>query len=114
MSAYRFHRYHIFKGDELLKVNKLTRQDLIERISDESAVDTKVVHKVLDTFFTVVIDALKENMAISIYGFGTFQLKYFKARVKHNSNTKQKSVIPGRYLPKFSFSKTVTSTIKKQ
>lgn len=55
----------------------------------------------LDAFVLIVQDAIQHGDTVCMHGFGTFGLKYRKPR-KSRLNGEER-VIPGRYVPKFSF-----------
>lgn len=89
------------------------RSDLIAIVADKTQLDEQTVRVVFDTLVESIIQLLKTDHIVSIYRFGVFQNKFFKSRVKRDPNTKQEAILPGRFLPKFTFSSTVTSDLKK-
>lgn len=69
--------------------------------------------KDIDTIIKLLVDnivkVLKEGEHITIRGFGTFWLSYRKGNVMINHVTKEKMVIPDRYITRF----TVGEHLKK-
>lgn len=61
------------------------------------------VENVLDALVQVIEESLKKGDPVTIHGFGTFGLKYRKARATKQVGTDNWIDIAARYVPKFSF-----------
>lgn len=61
------------------------------------------VENVLDILIQVIEESLKEGEPVTIQGFGTFGLKYRKARATKKVGTDEWVDVAARYVPKFSF-----------
>lgn len=70
------------------------------------------IDSVLGACISVIKEALKQGEHISIRDFGTLSLHYRKARTTKHPDTKEDIVIPGRYIPKFSYSKDLRMCAK--
>lgn len=78
--------------------------NFVVKKSDRSILFTyEDIESILDTFITVIEDALKEGDQISIRGFGTLGLHYRKARRTKHPDTGEPVEVPDRYVPKFAF-----------
>lgn len=71
---------------------------------DKTAIYTKDdVDNIINACITVIEEALKQGDEVYIRGFGSLGLHYRKPRKTKMVNTDEEIVIPGRYIPKFSF-----------
>ena len=91
------HVFHISDDEGNTKdfVIKQTEKNVIYTYNDVDAV--------LEAVFEVIKDALSRGEEISVRGFGTFGLKYRKARHTKNMYTNERLDIAARYVPRFSF-----------
>ena len=64
---------------------------------------TSDVDKVVSVIEEVIKDCLKMGEQVSIRGFGTLGLYYRKPRTTKHPKTREETVIPGRYVPKFNY-----------
>jgi len=71
-----------------MSVPKLTKAEIIENIYEQTGLDKKDVHKVMDTVFEEIKAALLKDKIVELRGFGTFELRTRKGREKaHNPKT---------------------------
>lgn len=67
---------------------KLTKAEIIENIYDQTGVNKKDIHIVLDSIFDEIKKALIEDKIVELRGFGTFEIRTRKGREKaHNPKT---------------------------
>ncbi len=59
---------------------KLTKAEIVESISESSGLSKKDIHRILDSFFENVKDALIEDRVVEFRGFGTFEIRTRKGR----------------------------------
>lgn len=83
--------------------------DFVMKKQDKSVIYTvDDVRVVLDALLKAVEESIKQGEPVSIYGFGTLGVKYRKQRVTRNfSKDGDKIVIPGHYIPGFTFGKNL-------
>lgn len=67
--------------------SKLTKAEIVERISETVDVSKKDIHTIIDSFFGEVKDALLDDKVIEFRGFGTFEIRTRKGR-QHARNPK--------------------------
>lgn len=72
---------------------KLTKAEIIDFIREEMDLDRDDIHRVLDSFFRNVKDALGEDKIIELRGFGTFEIRTRKGRDKAR-NPKTGEIVP--------------------
>lgn len=80
------------------------QKDFVVKKTDKTVMFTREdVEMFLDTFISVVIDAVRMGEVIALPGFGKIGLKYRNARRIKNIATGGESVAPGHYVPTVSF-----------
>ncbi len=72
---------------------KLTKAEIIEHIYEDSGISRKDIHKVIDTFFGEVKQALESDRIVELRGFGTFEIRTRKGRERAR-NPKTGEVVP--------------------
>jgi len=79
----------------------LTKQDLIDVVSEKAGLTKKDTAAVVDAILETVTDSLKRGEKVSLVGFGTFEAKMRKAREGRNPATGESIQIPARTVPSF-------------
>lgn len=97
----------------------MNKTELIEKIADEMNEDSKErkvsnseAQRFFEAFRAVVTDALKEDDAVQITGFGKFYVQRREAREGINPQTKNKINIPASKVPKFTAGNALKDAIK--
>ena len=93
--------------------NTIYKMGVIETISKKSNISKNDVKTVLDAFIDVTISSLKENMKVSIIGFGSFSIKQRNPRDGKHPKTGKLIRIPSKVLVKFSAGKNLNEEIQK-
>jgi len=65
-----------------MAVNKFTKADIVDAVYDQTGLNRKDVGKVIDLFIHEVKAALMKRHVIELRGFGTFEIKTRKARLR--------------------------------
>jgi integration host factor subunit beta len=65
-----------------MAVNKFTKADIVDAVYDKTGLNRKDVGKVIDLFIREVKNALLKRHVIELRGFGTFEIKIRKARLR--------------------------------
>lgn len=60
--------------------NKLTKAEIVDRISEQTDVSKKDIQSIVDAFFAHVKGALLEDRVVEFRGFGTFEVRTRKGR----------------------------------
>ena len=89
----------------------MTKANIIAEISDATGISKKETEIIVESFFSVVIDALKTNKNIEIRGFGTFKNKVREARNARNPKTGETIKLGQRYIPYFKVSKELKKIV---
>ncbi|NGP88140.1 HU family DNA-binding protein [Fodinibius halophilus] len=73
---------------------KVTFQELIESIAEESDNSKQFTHDFLKDFVDVINNGLEEDGNVNIAGFGKFKLRFVEEREGYNPQTEEKMTIP--------------------
>ncbi|WP_138430090.1 HU family DNA-binding protein [Fodinibius saliphilus] len=73
---------------------KVTFQELIESIAEESDNTKQFTHDFLKDFVDVINNGLEQDGNVSIAGFGKFKLRHVTEREGYNPQTEEKMTIP--------------------
>ena len=74
----------------------LTKQEIVNSIYMQIGYSKNVAENLLEDFFDIIFQNLKENKKIKIAKFGTFELRLKKSRIGRNPKTKEKKIISER------------------
>jgi len=78
-----------------MRIN-LTKKDLINQVYMQVGFSKQVSEHLIEDFFSLLIDNLKENGKIKFSKFGTFSIRNKKPRVGRNPKTKEEKIISER------------------
>ena len=87
-----------------MRIN-LTKKDIVNQVYMQIGFSKQIAENLMDDFFSLIIDNLKKNGKIKISNFGTFSIRFKKARVGRNPKTKEQKMISGRNVVLFKPSK---------
>ena len=90
----------------------MTKQRLIETLSDETKMSKRQVETFLTTFVHIVERTVAKGEKVSITGFGTFDLGKRAARRGVNPQTGAEIHIPEMPMPRFRAGKRLKETIR--
>ena len=79
----------------------MTKQELIDIVSEKGGMTKKETGAVLDIILDTVTETLKRGEKVSLVGFGTFEAKTRKAREGRNPATGEIIQIAARTVPSF-------------
>jgi len=65
-----------------MAVNKFTKADIVDAVHEKTSLNRKEIGTVIDLFISEVKAALMQRHAIELRGFGTFEIKMRKARLR--------------------------------
>lgn len=99
--------------DQTKETRRHSRSEVVRIVSEKTNKNEAEVRLITEAFTDTIIDLLEKGDSVLIHNFGLFEIRYFKERRKHNTNTKTIDLISGRYLPKFTFANKIVKNIKK-
>jgi nucleoid DNA-binding protein len=89
------------KHSEDVKGYVLTKAEIVEEVNERLRLTKKDIARVIDLFFEIIKDALKEGKHIELRGFGTFEVKTREEREARNPKTGESVIVPKRRVPYF-------------
>jgi len=95
-----------------MRIN-LTKKEIVNSIYMQIGYSKKISETLLDDFFQIIFENLKENKKVKIAKFGTFELRHKKSRVGRNPKTKEKKMISQRNVVLFKPSKELKNKINQ-
>jgi|TARA_B100000929_G_scaffold160251_1_gene126773 integration host factor subunit alpha len=87
-----------------MRIN-LTKQEIVNSIYMQIGYSKKISENLLEDFFDIIFQNLKNNNKVKIAKFGTFELRLKKQRIGRNPKTKEKKIISERKVILFKPSK---------
>ncbi len=91
----------------------MTKADLIEEVSAVSRLSKKSSEVVVNTFFESIVGSLQRQEKIELRGFGSFKLRYRRARVGRNPKTGARVEVPPKVVPYFKPGKDLRKLVNK-
>ncbi len=95
-----------------MRIN-LTKQEIVNSIFMQIGYSKKIAENILEDFFDIVFQSLKNNKKVKIAKFGTFEVRHKKSRIGRNPKTKEQKIILERKVILFKPSKELKKKINK-
>lgn len=89
----------------------MNKSELVVSIATKSGLNNKQAKAVVDGFIETIKETLAKGEAVSLIGFGSFELTSRRARIGRNPLNGEKIFIPAAVLPKFKVGKTLKNAI---
>ncbi|MGA7742861.1 MAG: HU family DNA-binding protein [Polyangia bacterium] len=91
----------------------MTRTDLIERISEKGQMKRDRAELLLDAVFDCLKQSMRRGERIELRGFGTFQVRSYKAYTGRNPRTGQIVEVKPKRLPHFKVSRELAGRVSR-
>ncbi len=95
-----------------MRIN-LTKEEIVNSIYMQIGYSKKISENLLEDFFEIIFNSLKNKNKVKIAKFGTFQVRLKKSRIGRNPKTKEKKIISERKVILFKPSKELKKIINK-
>jgi DNA-binding protein HU-beta len=92
----------------------MTKQDVIDQISERTGLDSLTSRSVVESFFEVVKESLIEGEPVYIRTFGSFIVKRRAAKIGRNISQNTAFTIAAQVVPSFKPSLEFTNQVRKQ
>ncbi len=79
----------------------MTKAEIVEEINGKMGLTKKDIARVVDLFFEIVKEGLRNEEHIELRGFGTFEVKTREEREARNPKTGEAVIVPKRKVPYF-------------
>lgn len=90
----------------------MTKIELVEKISEKTALTKKDSEKALNAFIDSVKEAVAGGDKVQLIGFGTFEVRQRSARVGRNPRTGENVKIAATKTPAFKAGKAFKDVVK--
>ena len=95
-----------------MRIN-LTKKEIINSIYMQLGFSKKISENLIEDFFTIIFDNIKNNNKLKLSKFGTFSLRLKNERTGRNPKTKEEKKISARKVILFKPSKEFKDYINK-
>lgn len=92
----------------------MTKADIIEMVSDQTALTKKQAAEAVETVLELIKSTLEQGEEVKITGFGKFQVRNKKPRVGRNPHTGEELEISARTVMTFKPSPSLKENINKK
>jgi len=92
----------------------LTKAQIVEQINEKLGLTKRDIAMVIDLFFEIIKEGLRNNEHIELRGFGTFEVKMREEREARNPKTGDSVTVPKRKVPYFRPGKELKSISKNR
>ena len=96
-----------------MRIN-LTKKELVNSVYMQLGFSKQISENLIDDFFQIIFDNVKNNEKLKISNFGTFSIRYKKSRVGRNPKTKEEKTISARKVILFKPSREFKEFINNQ
>ena len=92
----------------------LTKKDLVNSIYMQLGFSKKISENLIDDFFSMIFENIKDQEKLKLSKFGTFTIRYKKSRIGRNPKTKEEKTISARKVILFKPSKEFKELVNKK
>ncbi|RPJ44064.1 MAG: integration host factor subunit beta [Candidatus Latescibacterota bacterium] len=89
----------------------MTKADLVDEVVHATGLPKKDVALIVDGFLEAICQTLINNGHVEIRGFGSFKIKYAKARVARNPRSGATVQVPSKLVPFFKVSRELKALV---
>lgn len=101
-----------FKASATVTEKKMTKADIVSRISDKTGIERQDVQATVEAFMESVRDSLEQGNNVYLRGFGSFVIKR-RAKKTGRDILKNKTIeIPAHNIPSFKPAKSFMENVK--
>jgi integration host factor subunit beta len=99
--------------DAKTKESKLTRADLIDKVSESLQIPYKEAAVIVELILDGIVRALGRGEKVEIRGFGSFRTRLRRSRIGRNPMTGARVEIPPKKIPYFKPSKELRELVQR-
>jgi len=89
----------------------MTKADLVDEVVAATGLHKKDVALIVDGFLEAIGQTLINNGHVEIRGFGSFKIKYAKARIARNPRSGETVHVPAKLVPYFKVSRELKNMV---
>jgi DNA-binding protein HU-beta len=91
---------------------KMTKADIIAKISDETGLERLEVQKTVESFMATIKKSMAEGNDVFLRGFGSFIVKERAEKTGRNISKNETIIIPAHNIPAFKPAKVFVEEVK--
>jgi len=92
---------------------KMTKAELVEKVSTQINLTKKQTEVVVNTVFQSITDSLSNGKKVELRGFGSFRIRERNARVGRNPKSGAQVDVPAKRVPFFKAGKELRELVDK-
>ncbi len=90
----------------------MTKADLVDEVVSATKLPKKDVALIVDGFLESICQTLINNGHVEIRGFGSFKIKFAKARIARNPRSGETVHVPAKLVPYFKVSRELKNLVE--
>ncbi len=90
----------------------MTKADLVDEVVAATKLPKKDVALIVDGFLESISQSLISNSHVEIRGFGSFKIKFAKARIARNPRSGETVPVPAKLVPYFKVSRELKNLVE--
>ena len=90
----------------------MTKADLVDEVVAATKLPKKDVALIVDGFLESICQTLINNGHVEIRGFGSFKIKFAKARIARNPRSGETVHVPAKLVPYFKVSRELKNLVE--
>ncbi|MFQ5601596.1 MAG: HU family DNA-binding protein [Candidatus Krumholzibacteriia bacterium] len=91
----------------------MTKADLVDGVVAATKLPKKDVALIVDGFLEAICQTLINNGHVEIRGFGSFKIKFAKARIARNPRSGETVHVPAKLVPYFKVSRELKTLVER-
>jgi DNA-binding protein HU-beta len=92
----------------------VNKTELVERLAKKAGLTKKGAGEALSGILDVITESLCKGEAVTVTGFGKFEVRTRKASVRRNPQTQRKMNVPAKVVPVFRAGKHLKALVLKR
>ena len=92
----------------------MTKAEVVSKIASKTGVEKVTTLAIVESFMSEIMNALSENEAVFLRGFGTFKAKKRAKKTGRNIKKNTTIIIPEHHIPSFKPAKIFVQDVKNK
>ena len=92
----------------------VTKKEFVKRMTEKGNIRQARAEELVDLFLETLVDCLKKDGTMKLYGFGRFEVKTAREQIGRNPKNGREYLIPEHKKVKFYASETLTDKVESR
>lgn len=92
----------------------ITKTEFVKRMTEKGNIRQARAEEFVDLFLETLVDCLKKDGTVKLYGFGRFEVRTARERIGRNPKDGKEYLIPEHKKVKFYASETLTDKVENR